>query len=274
MGPAVTQSCLRVPPLATFAGAVRRASLVLALLSVSAMVGDMEAQVGSGTSSAPIMRRPEVSRADLDSMATAAEQAGRTSEATMLRKRLSDGDFFQGDRMVLVVEGGEKVYSDTVIVGLGQTIALEGYPSISLRGVLRSEVRSHLTRELGKYLRTPVVTTRPLLRLTLVGGVARPGFYVVSTDAAITDLIMTAGGPSRNANLEKTVIKRADIAVWSAADLQSALRQGITIDQLGLQNGDVVEVGERRQRNLSQIAQVAGILTTVIGLIVTISLRR
>ena len=252
---------------------VRRTLAVLVLLSAAAGASDAQATTVS-SSGVVVVRRPEITRADIDSMAARAEQAGRTEEAAALRARLRDGDFFQGDRLLLTIEGGEKVFSDTVTVAAGQTITLEGYPDISLRGVLRSELQGHLTRELGRYLRSPVVTTRPLLRLTLLGGVARPGFYLVSTDAAVTDLIMMAGGPSNRANLEKTVIRRADVEVWTAPDLQSAMRQGTTVDQLGLHNGDVVNVGERRQRSVTQIAQIVGIAVSAVGLIVTLAAAR
>lgn len=221
-------------------------------------VGAQDPGAPAGTMTA---RRPEVTRAELDSLMNAAEREAATltgdartrrqAEAAALRARLQSGDFFQGDRLILAIEGGPTPFSDTVVVGGGQSIALEGYPEISLRGVLRSEVREHVARALAQYIRTPVVTAQPLLRLTVEGGVSNPGFFVVPSDVAITDVIMQAGGPRNDADLAKTVIRRAANTVWSDAPLQDAIRRGLTVDQLGLHAGDVIEVGVKKTRNMT-----------------------
>lgn len=260
-------------------GSARRACAVLALAAAAASAGGAQEPAVGGIG----VRRAEVTRAELEALAAQAEQAAasatgaekeqKQSEVAALRARLAEGDFFPGDQFILTVQGGETPLADTVVVGVSRVVALQGLPEIPLRGVLRSELQAHLTKELGRYIRTPVVTTRPLLRLTLQGGVGKPGFYVLPTDLALTDVIMQAGGPVTNAVLDKTVIRRADAVVLKGNDVDAAFRQGLSIDQLGLRSGDVVNVGVKQPRNLTAAVQIITAGLSLLGLIVGLASR-
>ena len=105
--------------------------------------------------------RLSATRAELDSLAMHADEAATSAgdaetrdekqrESAALRARLRDGDFQVGDRVVLFLRG-DSVLSDTFTVERGRTLALPDIPTVALNGVLRSELQSHLAKQLGPY---------------------------------------------------------------------------------------------------------------------------
>ncbi len=79
----------------------------------------------------------------------------------------------------------------------GRVLVLPNLSEIPVKGVLRSEIQEHLTAQLRKYLRDPVVHAQTTMQISILGAVARPGFYSASANLKITDAIMTlAGGPA------------------------------------------------------------------------------
>lgn len=200
--------------------------------------------------------RVQVTRVDLESLLRRLEQAAASStysgpvrdraraEAGLIRARLTEGDFQVGDRISLEVEG-EAALSDTFAVMTGRVLRLPAVGDIGLSGVLRSELEEHLTKALSQFLRGPVVRARSLIRLSVLGEVARPGFYVLSTDMVLTDALMHAGGPGANARVDRIRVERRGQPVWSDEALRAALAEGRTIDQLNLQAGDEVIVPKR-----------------------------
>src|SRR5687767_10452918 len=101
--------------------------------------------------------------------------------------------FQAGDRVLLTVEG-DSVLSDTFTVVAGPALRLPDIGEISLAGVARSGLEAHLTRELGRYIKDPVVEARALIRVSVAGEVTRPGFYAVPIDLVLPDALMLAGG--------------------------------------------------------------------------------
>jgi protein involved in polysaccharide export with SLBB domain len=211
----------------------------------------------------------------LEALAIAAEQLASASygeaqhreqkraEAEALRARLRDGDFQVGDRIILSVRG-DSILSDTFIVRPGRTLRLPNLPQIALQGVLRSELQEYLTLQIGRQLRDPVVEAYPLIRLGLLGEVDRPGYYFVAPEHLITDAIMLAGGPTREADLTKTTVRRGSAVLWDRQQLRTAVMDGTTLAQLGLGSGDEIIVGERRRGRWETVLRTAGILSGVV----------
>lgn len=221
----------------------------------------------------------QASRAEIEALAIAAEQLAasssgddklrdqRRAEAEALRMRLRDGDFRVGDRVVLNVRG-DSALTDTFTVRPGPSLSLPGLPPLPLQAVLRSELQDHLTRHVATLLRDPVVEAYPLIRLGVLGEVDRPGYYFVMPDALVTDAIMVAGGPTREADLTKTTVRRGTTRLWERHDLRAALMRGSTLDQLGLHSGDEIMIGERRGRweaVLRTAGYVSGIVLSIYG---------
>jgi protein involved in polysaccharide export with SLBB domain len=169
-------------------------------------------------------------------------RAQATTEATKVKTRLATGDFLTGDRVMMVVEG-EQLLSDTFSVSPGPEIVVPNVGTIPLQGVLRAELEPHLTQQVARFVRNPKVRARTLVRISVDGGVGQPGFYTVSTEIVLTDVLQMAGGMGRDAKLDDVSIERNAEPLWDGPALQEAITLGRTLDELGVRAGDRVVVG-------------------------------
>ena len=160
-------------------------------------------------------------------------------QAALVRERLTQGDFRVGDRIALQVQGE---LSDTLVVNPGPSVVLENMGTISLAGVLRSELEDHLTRELAVYIRDPVVQANATVRIQMEGAVGTPGFYTFESDLLLSETIMSAGGPTTNANLEKIEIRRGQDLLMRDEEVSLSLQNGRSLDQLNMRGGDRIIV--------------------------------
>lgn len=210
-------------------------------------------------------------KAEHDAKDPGSDQAVRERkrvEAQGIRERLRDGDFQVGDRVVVRVRGDSSL-TDTFTVRAGRTLQMPGLEELMLAGVLRAELQDVLSRHIGRYVRNPEIESASLIRLAVVGRVNRPGFLSVGPTSLLADVIMLAGGPTGDADLSATVIRRGTNEIWSQKDVRVAMSQGMTLDQLNLRAGDEVIVGERRRRGFGGTAQtlatLAGVVVAIIG---------
>jgi protein involved in polysaccharide export with SLBB domain len=207
------------------------------------------------------------SAASLDSVA-AFSRAKRLFEANAVRARLRDGDFHPGDRITLWVNG-EPTMSSTFTVRAGNVLVIPTLPDISLRGVLRSELHAVLLREISRYIREPEIQVTTLVNIAVLGAVGRPGFYAVPPDAPITDVLMTAGGPGANSDFGRSRITRAGAELADAPKVRRWLEDNSTLDDMGIQSGDQIIVGERTHRwqAISAVLGVTSLLATSLVLV-------
>ena len=220
-------------------------------------------------------RGTELQRAELDSLLARLTRAAESNaysealrrrsvaEANVVRERLRAGDFQPGDRIYLRVEG-ETTLTDTFLVASGPIVSLPAPVSgdIPLAGVLRSELARYIKERISQYVRDPVVHVRSLIRLALVGGVSKPGFITVPADVPLPDAVMMAGGWSPDANMKDLRVERGAQKLWEGEALQTAIREGRTLDQLNLRAGDQIVVPRESHANLSAIAPI---ITAVAG---------
>ncbi len=206
--------------------------------------------------------RRTATRAELERAAKAADAAALNapdqttrlklqSDAAALRERLTNGDFVAGDRILLIVYG-DSALTDTFTVRGDRRLSLPQIDDISLQGVLDSELEPFLKKELGRYLK-PVppateiqLTATPLVRLLVQGGIPQPNFYTVPVDLAIPDVIGLAGGTGGiQTAFNKTTVRRAGKVFIDADAFQDAVRQGKTVGDLSLRDGDEIYVPDK-----------------------------
>src|SRR6266550_5484675 len=229
---------------------------VLALARPAAAAGQ--------TTADSLAHRALATRAELDSLARAlalagGDSSGRGETLTYLRTRLAAGDFQAGDRMLLQIPGLQpppavqvagqpavvsaaalQARVDTFTVGRDRDIVLpvgDGGP-ISLRGVLRSELQDYLSQQLSQYLKYPAVRARPLLRVSVQGAVAKPGYYFVPSDVTLSDALMAAGGTVRDAKMKNLRVERSGSTVLKGRSVQEVIAAGRTLEDANLQTGD------------------------------------
>jgi protein involved in polysaccharide export with SLBB domain len=205
------------------------------------------------------------SRDDL-SAAAQAEQSRNPLVAAAIRQRLSEGDFQVGDRILLSVYT-DAAHTDTLVVREGRVIDLPGKAVLPLTGVLRSELKDRVTSEVLKYVKADRVDVTPLTRIGVFGEVAHPGYFAFRSDVPITDAIMQAGGPTASANIEKTVVRRANREIRSADETRQAVAKGMTLDQLGMTAGDELVVGKQRQLFNSGATAALGAVASLAAII-------
>lgn len=233
-----------------------------------AVVGAALLIVGAGLSAAAQgyeTMQPMATRAELTALADRLSRGTESdrNKASVLRTRLREGDFHPGDRIGLVIDGAV-TQSDTIPVVAGSKILLKDIGEVSLAGVLRSELQGHLTKELGRYIKEVRVRATPLVRLSVLGPVGKPGFFYMPSDIPLSETIMRAGGPSGSADLNKTVIKRNSAELYDSRNTRTALNEGLTLDQLSLRDGDSIEVGEKSENRWTKIASVIGVVSSLL----------
>jgi hypothetical protein len=205
-------------------------------------------------------RRPVATRAELQQTLEEAEALANSDaysaafrddkrqEAALIRERLLEGDFYTGDQ-VLVSILGDSGSSGTRIVGPGRVLTLPGLPDIPVRGVLRSEIEPYLIEQVGRYVREPQIKVRPLIRLTFLGAIGKPGFYQMDADKMLSDALMEAGGIGNATELKDSKVKRGEEIIIDGEAFAKAVTDGVNLDELNLRAGDVIEVGQKNKKD-------------------------
>jgi len=197
-----------------------------ALLLVAAACG------GGGYASTDRTTGPSMlmaTRSELQDFVTQAEAAnpaaGSDSALQLLvaRDRLATGDFKLDDRVILYVDG-EPTLSDTFSVDAARQLTLPGVGPVSLQGVLRSELEDRMRQEIARIVRQPVVRTRALVRIGVIGAVRAPGFHWVPADGQVTDPITAAGGYTPGAQQDQQRVERNGQAILAGEALDRAIQ--------------------------------------------------
>jgi protein involved in polysaccharide export with SLBB domain len=205
----------------------------------------------------------EGSARQLDDLVQASRDRERSAahdRLTAIRARLAEGDFHAGDRIAIVVRTTvetitsaemavrplEQQLTDTFTVGSRKELTLPVVGEVTLQGVLRSELGQRLRTEIARFVRDPVVDAWPLIRLSVQGAVARPGYYMLPLDAALADAVMAAGGPAPGAKISKLRVERDGKPLMSGASLQRAIAEGRTLAEMSLRPGDQLMLPESR----------------------------
>ncbi len=193
------------------------------------------------------------------------DRAFLSREVDVLRARLTEGDFHVGDQVELVVRNEEEL-SDTFTVAPGPLLVLPIGGEMELAGLLRSELEPALTAHLGRYIRDPQVRAQALVRISILGEVSRPGFYVIPANVSITEAFTVSGGPTRGANLDGVRVERRGSRVWDGESMEIAMNEGRTFDQMGIRAGDQLVVPERRSTGDILRILLISIPTTIFAL--------
>ena len=240
----------RLPSLHTMLLASSRRVAFALQLGAAVIVHSVHAQTPAGQPAG------EVTRAELTARARIADSLGRKEEAFLLRTRLRDGDFEVGDRIHVKYEGPGLNEDKELIVQAGRIVRLgEPLGDINLAGVLRFELGALVGARVDRLYKNEVVHVTPLIRVGISGAVRTPGTYHVSQDTPLSDVIMRNAGQDQNADPHNIVIRRGTQVLWAAADVQSALNNGLTVEGLNLEPGDEIVVGARTANRWWLVAQ-------------------
>jgi protein involved in polysaccharide export with SLBB domain len=249
-------------------------SLLLALMI--GIPGSTRAQTDSPDGRRAVATREELQAAlaEADRIAgspgfSSSFRESKQREAGLIRERLQEGDFQVGDQVQVTVFG-EATTSGVQAVGPGRVLSLPGLPDIPLRGVLRSEVEPYLRENVGHYIRDAQVKARAMIRISIIGGVTKPGFYQLDADMMMSDALMSAGGILAGAEFKRSIVKRGEDRILEKEAFTKALADGRSLDQLNLRAGDIIDVGQKPAHNtfatVQTIAIIPGLILGVYGI--------
>jgi len=223
--------------------------------------------------------RAMATRAELEATASGKKGDLYEDELELVRNRLKYGDLQPGDRIALRVIG-ETTLTDTFVVKPTRTILLPNIGEIPVAGVLRSELNDYLRKQIGRYIRDPQLEATALVRVSMTGGIGKPGFYNLPADVLMSDAIMAAGGPrggggnsfggGGGGDVEKTQVIRGNYVVVSKEQARDALQRGVSLDQLNIQSGDVIDVG-KSSGGITGVLKVMGMVSGAIFGVVALS---
>jgi protein involved in polysaccharide export with SLBB domain len=245
-------------------------AMAVFLLGAQAIVADCQTPLRAGLLSS----RRDLTNAAAEAEAAAISGAGanRTENAMLaaaIRQRLRDGDLQVGDR-VIVSFVSDAVHRDTVVVRTDRTLQLSGMILVPVAGVLRSELKDRVATEVLKYFKAQEIEVTPLMRVAVLGAVARPGYFAFPSDIPLSDAIMGAGGPTPTAAVDRSIVRRRSQQYRSASQTSKAIAGGLTLDEFGLSAGDELVVGERRNFDASKVVGLLGAVASVALVIVAI----
>lgn len=178
-------------------------------------------------------------------------------------------DFEPGDQILLEVEGDTQ-FTHAFSVGPGPALTLPVIGVIPLKGIRRAAVETYLSQQLGRYVKNPVVHAKVMVRLGVLGEVEHPGFYAVPSGAVVSDALMAAGGPTRDAKFAGARIERDGNGLLEGGAFQDAFTRGLTIDAMGLRTGDRIIVPRRgdSERTLRMLGILVSIPVAIVGIAV------
>jgi len=251
------------------------AGVAFGILALSIGAGGAGAQTTAPATPIPTPASVSPQRSTLKEAAENFEKAARTEkdankraeylwQAQVIRKRLAEGDFQTGHRVLLFI-AGDSVLSDTFTVMSDQKLQLPNLPEISLAGILDSELQGYLATQLAKYIRNPSIRVEAMLRVQVSGDVAKPGFYSIRTDTPVTDVVMNAGGPSPSAEMSKMELRRGSTTVVHRGGIQTAIQKELTMSDIGARSGDELYVPEKP--GSSRWQKVAAVTASLMGII-------
>ncbi len=204
--------------------------------------------------------RPLVTRAELQSALDQADlvagsdaysvafKEAKRAEAGVIRERLLEGDFYVGDQLTIEMIG-DSGFSGVEAVRFGRVLSLRGLPDIPMRGVLRAEAQDYIATQIARFIKDPEVKVRPLIRLTVLGGIGKPGFYQLDADLLLSDALMRTGGIGNSTEFKKSKVRRDGNEIIDGETIAKAITDGRTLDQLNLRAGDEIEIGAKSKTN-------------------------
>jgi protein involved in polysaccharide export with SLBB domain len=108
--------------------------------------------------------------------------------------------------------------------------------SIQVRNKTIDSLSRLIRSSLEQYMRYPELEIRQLIRASLQGGFAKPGFYYIEPEYSMWELIALAGGTTCESGLKKTEWKRNHQII--SDNVISHIESGKSLKSIGFRSGD------------------------------------
>ncbi len=126
---------------------------------------------------------------------------------------------------------------------LHRTFAIDdqGYIELPLEGKVKvsqmttEDLQTFIREKFKAYLRTPNVSIKPMIRVTMLGGFNNPGLYYVDVNSSLWEVIRMGGGTSTEDGIYEMKWERDKD---EQKDITSYFESGISLRQMGFRSGD------------------------------------
>jgi protein involved in polysaccharide export with SLBB domain len=109
---------------------------------------------------------------------------------------------------------------------------------VKVSKMTESELAAFIRKNFQKYSRSPNVSVRPMMRVTLAGGFQRPGLYYAAYDNSLWDVIRQAGGYLNEEGPKSIQWERNGDEVLD--NITPFIEQGVSLEHMGFKSGDLV----------------------------------
>jgi len=103
-----------------------------------------------------------------------------------------------------------------------------------------AQIEELLKESFKAYLRYPNVRVKPVIRISVLGGVAKPGLYFVDQDQSLWTVLQEVGGPVSEDGLDDMRIERNSDVILN--DIHPHYENGTSLREIGLRSGDQIWV--------------------------------
>jgi len=98
------------------------------------------------------------------------------------------------------------------------------------------QLETFIKTQFKSYLRYPNIKVKPVIRVSILGGVSRPGLYYVDYQNSLWEVIRMAGGTTLESGLKELHWERNRDEV--TGDLIPYIQKGISLKDMGFRSGD------------------------------------
>jgi protein involved in polysaccharide export with SLBB domain len=173
------------------------------------------------------------------------------------------GDPLQpGDKIRLWIWRESDMSGDFIVDANGEVV----FPRIGpkkVTGVAPAELKQQLIEAYRVFLRSPSIEVMFLRRISVSGEVYRPGLHYIEPTHTVGDVIVFAGGVTRDGRPDMVQLRR------NGEVIVASIRQGERLGDMPIRSGDQLFVPAKPwiTRNPETIA---GIVTAAVGLVTTV----
>ncbi|MGD9489389.1 MAG: polysaccharide biosynthesis/export family protein [Calditrichaceae bacterium] len=107
---------------------------------------------------------------------------------------------------------------------------------VAVNKMTEQELSTFIKNNFQQYMRFPNVFVKPMLRLSILGGVARPGLYYIDYSHSLWDAVRLAGGTLDEEGIKKMHWERSRDDV--VGDLVPYFQNGVSLKKIGFRSGD------------------------------------
>jgi protein involved in polysaccharide export with SLBB domain len=119
-------------------------------------------------------------------------------------------------------------------------IDLPIYGKVKITDMTKLQLENFLKEKFKDYLRFPNLQVKPMIRVSVLGGVPLPGFYYFDPDLSLWELLNKTGGTIDENGLKDMKWERDRRAVKK--NLVPYLQSGISMKHIGIRSGDQIWV--------------------------------